>query len=358
MTVRVAITLPSHRTGGIARYGWNLAAALQETAGVDLVAVGDAAALVDAAALGAVDGIEVPASSMGQILAIRHNLAGQLEAAGVELFHGLKHVVPRSWSGASILTAHDDFLFTRAADYGTIKRLVLPRIYRGSLRSSALVLGVSDVAAASIRDRRLADDVRTVRHPFVSDLSSVPAAPVVLPDHGAPFALFVGEWLARKNVELLVRIWPAVHDRTGARLVLAGPERGFASTVEAVRAAEAAGLATVLGRVSDPELRWLYEHAHLTCVPSLEEGWGLPVTESLSLGTPVVAGTHPALVEAGGGGAEHLAITDAEAWTDRICQHLAGPKVAPPASRDDGRGWPEVAAEVAAAYRSVAAAHR
>ena len=56
-----------------------------------------------------------------------------------------------------------------------------------------------------------------------------------------------------------------------------------------------------LDMVADDGLAWLYEHALFTVYPSLVEGWGLPVVESLAFGTPCIASPVPAVVEASRG---------------------------------------------------------
>ena len=50
-----------------------------------------------------------------------------------------------------------------------------------------------------------------------------------------------------------------------------------------------AGDFLTLSHVSDGELQWLYEHCLFTVFPSLYEGWGLPVAESLMNGKFVLA---------------------------------------------------------------------
>ena len=47
-------------------------------------------------------------------------------------------------------------------------------------------------------------------------------------------------------------------------------------------------------------VRALYEGCLFTLLPSLFEGWGLPVGESLALGKPCLAASGTALPEAGG----------------------------------------------------------
>jgi len=52
---------------------------------------------------------------------------------------------------------------------------------------------------------------------------------------------------------------------------------------------------------TDAELAALYRGCRFTLFPSLYEGWGLPVTESLSFGKPCIASNSTSLPEAGGG---------------------------------------------------------
>ncbi len=62
--------------------------------------------------------------------------------------------------------------------------------------------------------------------------------------------------------------------------------------------------------LSDDALAALYTDAAAVLVPSLDEGFGLPVIEALAHGTPVVASDHPALREAGGTYANYAGSAD------------------------------------------------
>jgi glycosyltransferase involved in cell wall biosynthesis len=68
--------------------------------------------------------------------------------------------------------------------------------------------------------------------------------------------------------------------------------------------------ARLLGRVSDADLAVLISRATALVVPSYDEGFGLPLLEGMSLGTPVLTSDAPALVEVAGGAA--LAVPLAE----------------------------------------------
>jgi glycosyltransferase involved in cell wall biosynthesis len=74
----------------------------------------------------------------------------------------------------------------------------------------------------------------------------------------------------------------------------------------------------ILSDATDAAVKWLYQHCLFTVFPSLYEGWGLPVTESLNNGKFVIASNTSSIPEAGGSLAEYLDPWDVDAWADRI----------------------------------------
>lgn len=75
-----------------------------------------------------------------------------------------------------------------------------------------------------------------------------------------------------------------------------------------------------LGYVETSDLRALYQLATVYCQPSLYEGFGLPVLEAMSAGTPVVASRTQALVEVGGNACLYADPTNPQDFASRFLE--------------------------------------
>ena len=120
------------------------------------------------------------------------------------------------------------------------------------------------------------------------------------------FVLFVSTIEARKNHALAFRIWRQLlasmpHEEVPT-LVFAGRVGWLvADLMQQLKNADwLGGKIQLIEEPSDGELTALYEECLFTFYPSLFEGWGLPVTESLAHATPCLAANISSLPEAGG----------------------------------------------------------
>ena len=131
-----------------------------------------------------------------------------------------------------------------------------------------------------------------------------------LPAPGS-YVLFVSTLEARKNHALAVRVWRRLSEevRTGVRTAESLPMLVFAGRVgwlvkdlvqQLDNASWLRGRIRLIREPSDAELRRLYAGCLFTLFPSLFEGWGLPVSESLVAGKPCLSSDAAALPEAGG----------------------------------------------------------
>ncbi|TIH37811.1 glycosyltransferase family 1 protein [Subtercola vilae] len=121
-----------------------------------------------------------------------------------------------------------------------------------------------------------------------------------------PLVLVVGSLEPRKNHDAILFAARRLAS-SGARFRLRFIGGGGAAAIKRfdddVRLARAAGLdVEVLRGANDTVLLDSYRQARFTAFPSLHEGFGLPVAESLALGTPVITSNHGSLAEIAEGG--------------------------------------------------------
>lgn len=134
---------------------------------------------------------------------------------------------------------------------------------------------------------------------------------------GGPLVVVVGTHEPRKNhfavLEAAERLWTA-----GRQFALAfiggGGWRSEVFDAEVLRLEQAGHPVQVVKRLSEGRLWAAYAAARFTLFPSLVEGYGLPIVESLRLGTPVITSNYGSMAEvASGGGAVLVDPRDAEA---------------------------------------------
>ena len=140
-----------------------------------------------------------------------------------------------------------------------------------------------------------------------------------------PFALMVGTIESRKNHRLALRAWEELIDRHGADtvpdLVCVGR---FGWHVDDFLRDFYAGdgahgkVHLLTSNVTDRLLADLYRHCQFTVYPSRYEGWGLPVSESLTFGKVPIVADNSSLREAGGDLAVYFQTDDVADFVSRV----------------------------------------
>lgn len=151
-----------------------------------------------------------------------------------------------------------------------------------------------------------------------------PVAPRVVKDMSIDFILTVSTVTIRKNHHLLLDVWEMLIDELGVtdvpRLVIAGrPGSLSAETMSRIERTPAfRDVVLHLADASDEELVWLYQNCRFSVYPSIYEGWGLPISESLDFGKVCLASDRSSLPEAGEGLARLLHPFDRMLWKAEI----------------------------------------
>ncbi len=141
---------------------------------------------------------------------------------------------------------------------------------------------------------------------------------------GEPYLLYVGNLLPHKNLLRLLDALAILRRRRPCRLVIRGEGRpAYVRAVrERVETLGLTGAVTFVGYAWAPNLRDLYAHAACLVLPSLGEGFGLPVLEAMACGTPVITANTSSLPEVAGDAALLADPNDAVALSDAMHQVL------------------------------------
>jgi glycosyltransferase involved in cell wall biosynthesis len=133
-----------------------------------------------------------------------------------------------------------------------------------------------------------------------------------------------------KGLLPLVEAIAKVRTEQPVELVVIGSARSGGPVADAIERYSLAGAVRFTGRVSDSELVHHLRSAELAVVPSLFEGFSLPLVEAMACATPVVATTGGALPEVAGRDGETALLVppaDAQALAGAIGRALSDPEL-------------------------------
>jgi glycosyltransferase involved in cell wall biosynthesis len=139
------------------------------------------------------------------------------------------------------------------------------------------------------------------------------------------YLLYVGNLLPHKNLLSLLDALAILRRRRRARLIIRGDgQPAYARAVrERVETLGLRGVVTFEGYTEGVALRHLYARAACLVLPSLREGFGLPVLEAMACGTPVITSSNSSLPEVGGDAAVRVDPHDAIDLADAMYRVLA-----------------------------------
>jgi alpha-1,3-rhamnosyl/mannosyltransferase len=135
------------------------------------------------------------------------------------------------------------------------------------------------------------------------------------------YFLVVGTREPRKNVRTVAEAYAALPGSTQARfpLLWVGPSGwGDIALPPAAERGKDQGLIRMIGYVSDLDLAALYRNTILFVMPSLYEGFGMPVVEAIACGARIALSRIPVFEEIAGADARYVDPMDVEGWRQAI----------------------------------------
>jgi glycosyltransferase involved in cell wall biosynthesis len=263
------------------------------------------------------------------IYSIREQFQIAWAAQGSNLLHVPHYNAPIMRRGKLVVTIHDLTHILDATQRRTLKSWVYaqPMLRLTALRADH-IFTVSEYSRRQITEHLGVDAGKVTvvynaigPHIFPEPRDEARARTQQAFSFDGPYILFVGNLKPSKNVAGLLKAFSVLkaRDRIPHRLLVIGDDAtGRPATMKLAQQLGLDGAVTFVASVSDDQLRYAYCGADLTVMPSFEEGFGLPILESMACGTPVTCSDSASLPEIGGPAAEYFDPRDVESMAAAI----------------------------------------
>ena len=210
----------------------------------------------------------------------------------------------------SVVTFHDMIFFLYPEVHCVSKRFFFRTMMLISSRRADAIIADSESTLRDVKNllRVIPDKVHAIplaagsNYCLITDRNAVNR---ICSQYGlqiGEYVLFVGVLEPRKNIPVLLHAYRELVDRGVRKKLAIVGKRGWMfseifSTVQALRIEDKV---VFTGYVPEENLPSLYNGACLFVYPSLYEGFGLPVLEAMSCGTPVVTSNVSSMAEIAG----------------------------------------------------------
>jgi glycosyltransferase involved in cell wall biosynthesis len=255
----------------------------------------------------------------------------------LDLIHFPHFNVPIFYRGKFIVTIHDltHTLIPGKKKSRILNRLAYHLVFRNAVFTASKIIAVSQTTKKALLDyypNLNADKIKVIYEGFSSvyGLTDKEEAFTFVSNRFGitkSYILYVGTWRRYKNLpQLALAFYRLIDQGLDLELVIAGdPDPFYPEIKEQVESSKYKGRIKPLGRVSDEDLKIVYNAATLFVLPSLMEGFGLTVLEAAVCGVPIACSDIGSLREIAGAAAEYFDPNNLDNMTDVLKNLLGNP---------------------------------
>jgi len=251
----------------------------------------------------------------------------------LDLLHGMAFVTPFIRPCPTVVTVYDLSFIYFPDRYPTLQRIYLTSQTRRSCRQARRVVTISESGRQDVNKLFGVPLERiSVIHPGV-DPSFYPRSSEEIDAFRAKnnlpsqYVLHVGTLQPRKSIPTLIKAFARLNRKDLELVLVGGKGWAYDEIFTQVRELNLEKQIRFTGYVPDVDLPLWYSAAAVLVFPSVYEGFGLPVTEAMACGTPVVAANTSAIPEAAGGAARLFKAQDAVVLSNHIEAVLDDPSL-------------------------------
>ncbi|HTH82787.1 MAG TPA: glycosyltransferase family 1 protein [Mucilaginibacter sp.] len=284
----------------------------------------------------------------------------------IEIYHGLSHELPlgiRQSGVKSVVTVHDLIFMRMPEQFGRINRAIYGLKVKKACSVADKVIAISqktkdDVVELLNIDPKKIEVLYQGCDPSFNAQIDDRQKQVICTKYGIPskFILNVGTIEERKNLLLLIKALPFIE---AIPLVVVGKPTQYLDTIKQYIADNnLTDRIIFIHNAEFADLPAIYQSAPVFVYPSRYEGFGIPVLEAISSGTPVIAATGTCLEEAGGPGSLYTDPDNEADLAEKINSILNNPGLAQN-MREQGLAYAtkfdeyELAAQLMQLYQSI-----
>lgn len=270
------------------------------------------------AALGAAANLRIVESDI-RPFSVREQLELPRLASDYALTWFTNYWVPLRWRGRFVVTVHDMLhLEPRLFPSTRVRRIASARTFAKVRRDAAAVMFDSRFSEREFKRLIGAPTGRGTTIHLGGDHLDGP--PLNWDWRGRPKRLLaVAAAKSHKNFGMVLEAWQRASVPDHWRLTIVTPDDRLRSSVDLARMAMHGGQIDLLRGLSDADLQDLYRQSAILLLPSLYEGFGLPLLEGMRAGVFCISSTADSLVEiAEGAFIRFVPGRDLPGWTKAI----------------------------------------
>ncbi|MCO5248812.1 MAG: glycosyltransferase family 4 protein [Chitinophagales bacterium] len=254
-------------------------------------------------------------------------IAKDIVKNNIEIFHGISNELPFALPKTvkTVTTIHD-IIFHKFPDYFPLldRQVYKYKVKRACTEANAIVAVSENTRNDLVNDFKIDANKIFIINPswgrefefeYTNWFNEFLRLKYSLP---FDFLLFVGAVSKRKNLYTVIRALELPENVEISLVVVSDGGDNYYEIEDYVATREVGHRVFFLNNLPSYELPGIYGMAKCLVYPSFYEGFGMPIIESLKMGTPVIASDTSSLKEAGGSGAIYLKPDDVEAWADTI----------------------------------------
>ncbi len=238
-----------------------------------------------------------------------YGMSKDLHRDKIEVYHGLTHELPRSINKvkcAKVVTIHDLIFKTHPEYFPATDRAIYNLKWKHSINTSDKIVAISEHTKSDIIKYYNVDPEKIeviyntcdprFYHAFKINTKQ---NQLELPEN---YMLTVGSIEPRKNFEAIVKALAQIpiDQRISLVIVGGGKDKYKKALIELVHSLGLEKIVHLRSDITNDQIVEVYKRAEFLVYPSHYEGHGLPITESLLCGTPVISSGTSSMKEAGG----------------------------------------------------------